>query len=152
MVFCEKKFKKMHVMKLPISTVFILSGLSGCNVQVAEKLPNIIIINADDLGYGDTGAYSATHVKTPAIDRLARQGCLFTDAHSASAVCSPSLYALITGKYPCRIGLWKPIFLKSTLIVDTAQITIAKVMKSAGYSTAAIGKWHLGFTTDSLMD
>mgnify|MGYP000053044594 CR=1 FL=1 len=121
-------------------------------VSAKGKKPNVIVINVDDLGYGDTGAYGATHVKTPAIDKLAKEGRMFTDAHSASAVCSPSRYALITGEYPTRIDLYQPIFLRSTLVVDTAKVTIAKVMKSAGYSTAAIGKWHLGFTNDSNMD
>ena len=63
---------------------------------------NVVIINADDLGYGDLSCYGATKVRTPNIDRLAEQGRLFTDAHSASAVCTPSRYALLTGQYPCR--------------------------------------------------
>ncbi|QGY48028.1 sulfatase-like hydrolase/transferase [Maribellus comscasis] len=134
--------------------MLIVILLGYFKTQGAEKAdnPNVIIINVDDLGYGDTGAYGATHVKTPAIDMLASEGRMFTDAHSASAVCSPSRFALITGQYPARIDLYEPIFLKSTLVIDTAQITIAKVMKSAGYKTAAIGKWHLGFTNDSVMD
>ena len=114
--------------------------------------PNVIIINADDIGYGDLGIYGATHVKTPAIDQLAREGRRFTDAHAASAVCSPSRYALITGQYPARIDLWSPIFVKTPLVVDPTKTTVAKVMKQAGYSTAIIGKWHLGFTNDNPVD
>ena len=72
-----------------------------CSQESAE-LPNVILINADDLGYGDLGCYGAQKVKTPNIDRLAREGRRFTDAHSASAVCSPSRYGLLTGRYPLR--------------------------------------------------
>lgn len=114
--------------------------------------PNVIIINADDVGYGDTGAYGATKVSTPNIDRLAEEGRLFTDAHSASAVCSPSRYALITGEYPARKDFWYPIFVRDTLQVDSNQMTIGDVMKEAGYSTAAIGKWHLGFGNEYPVD
>ena len=107
--------------------------------------PNVVIIFADDLGYGDLSCYGATKLKTPNIDRLARQGRRFTDAHSASAVCTPSRYALLTGEYPFRKELWVPVFLKSGLILDTNQLTVAALMKKSGYSTACIGKWHLGF-------
>ena len=111
----------------------------------AMGAPNVVIIFADDLGYGDLGCYGATKVQTPNIDRLAREGRRFTDAHSASAVCTPSRYALLTGEYPHRKKLSKPVFLKTGLVIDTAQQTAASVMKDAGYATACIGKWHLGF-------
>lgn len=107
--------------------------------------PNVILINVDDLGYGDLGCYGAACVQTPNIDKLASEGRRFTDAHSASAVCTPSRYALLTGEYPFRKEYWHPIFLKDTLIIDTTQMTIGRIMKQAGYATAAIGKWHLGF-------
>lgn len=125
-------------------TGVILVGLSVGTVH-AEK-PNVVVIFADDVGYGDLGCYGAKHVKTPNIDRLASQGRRFTDAHSASAVCSPSRYALITGRYPVRHGnLWNPIFLRVPLVVSPDRVTIADVAKNAGYNTACIGKWHLGF-------
>ena len=123
----------------------------GVSAQNQAK-PNVIIINVDDLGYGDVGCYGATKVKTPNIDRLAAQGRRFTDFHSASAVCSPSRYALITGRYPARRNLWGPIFYKTPLVIDTNQATIATVMKQSGYATAIIGKWHLGFGTQSPID
>lgn len=107
--------------------------------------PNIVLIFADDLGYGDVGCYGATKVQTPNIDRLAKEGRRFTDAHSASAVCTPSRYALLTGEYPHRRNLSRPVFLKTGLVLDTKQQTAASVMKDAGYDTACIGKWHLGF-------
>lgn len=122
------------------------------NMVSVNTRPNIILINADDLGYGDLGCYGATKVQTPNIDRLASEGRRFTDFHSASAVCSPSRLALITGEYPFRSNLWNPIFLKTPLVVDTTKTTIADVMKDAGYVTGIIGKWHLGFGTETPID
>jgi arylsulfatase A-like enzyme len=122
-------------------------------VVAADGKPNIVIIYADDLGYGDVGCYGATRVRTPNINRLARQGRRFTDAHTASAVCTPSRYTLLTGRYPVRLGnLWSPVFLKTPLVIDPDRTTIADVAKSAGYDTACIGKWHLGFGTQSPTD
>ena len=130
-----------------ISIFAIPNAVLGAKNEPAHK-PNIVIINADDLGYGDLGCYGATKVRTPQIDRLAGQGRRFTDAHSASAVCSPSRYALLTGRYPYRVGkngLWTPIFFKTPLVVNPNRLTIADALKKAGYATACIGKWHLGF-------
>ncbi|MBM3891245.1 MAG: arylsulfatase, partial [Verrucomicrobia bacterium] len=107
--------------------------------------PNIVLILADDLGYGDVGCYGATKVRTPNVDRLAREGRRFTDAHSASAVCTPSRYALLTGEYPFRKDLWGPIMNQSPLVIDPAKTTIARLLQRQGYATACIGKWHLGF-------
>ena len=113
------------------------------------RLPNVVLIFADDLGYGDLGCYGATKVRTPNIDRLAREGRRFTDAHSASAVCTPSRYALITGEYPLRsnngAGVWGPLPPTSGLIIPTDTLTIGKVFQRQGYATACLGKWHLGF-------
>ena len=109
--------------------------------------PNIILINADDLGYGDLGCYGATKIQTPHIDRLAREGRRFTDAHAGSAVCSPSRYALLTGRFPLRKNFWGPTPFTQELTVDTSQPTLSSVLKSADYATAVIGKWHLGFGT-----
>lgn len=113
----------------------------------AEERPNIILINADDLGYGDLSCYGATKIQTPNIDRLAKEGRRFTDAHSASAVCSPSRYGLMTGRYPLRRNFWGPTPHTQELTIDLDHPTIASVLKSAGYDTAVIGKWHLGFGT-----
>lgn len=127
---------------------YVMTCLSlghGVSAQGVHRNPNIIIINADDLGYGDVGVYGATKVQTPAMDKLASEGIRLTDFHSASSVCSPSRYALMTGRYPHRKNLYSPIFLKTKLQIDTSRTTIADVLKSTGYSTAAIGKWHLGF-------
>lgn len=117
-------------------------------VRAADP-PNVVFIFADDLGYGDLGCYGATKVKTPNIDTLAKEGRRFTDVHSASAVCTPSRYALLTGEYPLRAnggkGVWGPSPVTSGLIIDTDKFTLADVFKGKGYATAAMGKWHLGF-------
>jgi arylsulfatase A-like enzyme len=115
----------------------------------AQSKPNVVIIFTDDVGYGDVSCYGATKLSTPHIDRLAEEGCMFKDAHSASAVCTPSRYALLTGEYPFRAdhgkGVWGPLPQSSRLIIDVNKLTIADVMKNSGYATACIGKWHLGF-------
>ncbi|MEO2015843.1 MAG: arylsulfatase [Fuerstiella sp.] len=134
----------------PISFAFACLSLAttftgAIEQPLAAAQPNIVLIFADDLGYGDLSCYGATRVQTPNIDRLATQGRMFTDAHSASAVCTPSRYALLTGEYPVRKNLYRPVFLKTGLVVDIHQQTIGTVMKDAGYATACIGKWHLGF-------
>ena len=128
-----------------LARILSLLLLTTCTTFAAEQPPNVVLIFADDLGYGDLGCYGATKVQTPNIDRLAAEGRRFTDAHSASAVCTPSRYALLTGEYPHRKNLSKPVFLKTGLVIDTKQQTTASVMKDGGYATACIGKWHLGF-------
>ncbi|MCG9793098.1 sulfatase family protein [Flavobacterium algicola] len=121
--------------------------------QENKELPNIVLINADDLGYGDLGCYGATKLQTSNIDKLAKEGRMFTDAHSASSVCTPSRYALLTGEYPVRQGnLYNPIFLKDKLVIDTEKETLASLLKKVGYTTACIGKWHLGFGTAKPVD
>lgn len=118
----------------------------GCaSVESAERPPNVILINADDLGYGDLSCYGATHLKTPHIDALAERGRRFTDAHSASAVCSPSRYGLLTGTYPLRANMWGPLPMRQPLTIDTGKPTLASLFRDAGYDTACVGKWHLGF-------
>ena len=126
-----------------------LTALGVSEAHAAEQLPNVVLIFVDDLGYGDLGCYGATKVQTPNIDRIAKQGKRFTDAHSASAVCTPSRYALLTGEYPIRAmegqGVWGPLPTTSGLIIDTKTQTIGKTFKNKGYATACLGKWHLGF-------
>ncbi|MBN36854.1 MAG: arylsulfatase [Opitutae bacterium] len=115
------------------------------SLAVVVGKPNVILINADDLGYGDLSCYGATKVKTPNIDLLAQEGMRFNDAHSPSAVCSPSRYGLMTGQYPIRKNFWGPTPFTQELTIDLKQPTLASVLKSAGYATSVIGKWHLGF-------
>ena len=127
-------------------TTFLALLLAGA---VSAKQPNVVLIFADDLGYGDVGCYGATKLKTPNIDKLAEEGKRFTDAHSSSAVCTPSRYGLLTGEYPFRAnggkGIWGPAPIQSPLLIDTETVTVADVFKSKGYDTAVFGKWHLGF-------
>jgi arylsulfatase A-like enzyme len=127
---------------LGILTLLLSTQLAhGAN---PSRPPNIVLIYTDDLGYGDVGCYGATKVRTPHIDRLAREGRRFTDAHSASAVCTPSRYALLTGEYPFRTNRWNAIFANVGLIVDPAKTTLASLLKRKNYATACFGKWHLG--------
>jgi len=127
----------------------MLLGLPGALHAAAHKpssKPNIVIILADDLGYGDPGCYNPkSKIATPNIDRLAREGLMFTDAHAAGPLCHPSRYGLITGRYPFRtdVSRWP----KQPLI-EHGQMTIASLLKSQGYRTAMVGKWHLGFSED----
>ncbi len=120
-------------------------GSGQAPLTTGQGRPNIVFILADDLGYGDVGCYGAVKVKTPHIDRLAREGRRFTDAHAASAVCTPSRYALLTGQYPFRKNLWGPIMNQSPLVIETSRTTIAGLLHRQGYATACFGKWHLGF-------
>lgn len=115
--------------------------------QVDNKVsttPNIIIIYADDLGYGDVGAYGATALQTPNMDRLAKGGMQFTSGYAASATCTPSRYALLTGVYPWRNKQAKILPGTAPLLIDTAQMTIPKMLSAKGYQTGIVGKWHLG--------
>ncbi len=134
-------------MKFIVKTASALA-LSFLPLQSSE-LPNVVLIFADDLGYGDLGCYGATKLKTPNIDKLAAEGRKFTDAHSASSVCTPSRYGLLTGQYPFRgnggKGIWGPAAITSHLLIPAETLTIADVFKKSGYDTAAFGKWHLGF-------
>ena len=128
---------------------------SVCNKAKAEqhtKLPNIVLIYADDLGYGDLSCYGATKIKTPNIDRLAKEGRKFTDAHSASAVCTPSRYSLLTGQYAWRKDIWGPLGRDRPLIIETKRMTLQRLLSNEGYTTACIGKWHLGFGKDDYTD
>ena len=108
--------------------------------------PNILFILADDLGYGDLSSYGATAIQTPNIDRLAQEGVRFTDAHSPSSVCTPTRYGLLTGRYCWRTWLTRSALSSDApLLIEEGRPTVASVLRSAGYYTAHIGKWHLGF-------
>jgi arylsulfatase A-like enzyme len=113
-------------------------------VDAREIRPNIVIILADDLGFGDTGCYGATKIPTPNVDRLAREGLLFRDAHSASATCTPARYALLTGEYPWRKKGTGILPGDAELIIQPGRTTVASLLQRAGYRTGVVGKWHLG--------
>ncbi len=109
------------------------------------RLPNIVFIMADDMGYGDLGCYGANKIETPHMDRIAAEGIRLTDAHSTSAVCTPSRYSVLTGRYCWRTPLrrWVLWGFEPPLIEPT-RLTVASMLKQHGYATAAVGKWHLG--------
>ena len=127
---------------ITLLTALLLAPLAALHAADAPK-PNIIIILADDLGYGDVGCYGATKIKTPNIDRLAREGMRFTDAHSPASVCSPSRYGLLSGRYP-----WRLHQKGNDYHLEQDRMNIASMLKTQGYRSAAIGKWHLGYSTD----
>ena len=121
----------------------LLAG-GAASGSAAERLPNVVLVYADDLGYGDIGAYGAKAIRTPHIDRLATEGVRFTDFYVAQAVCSASRAALLTGTYPNRIGILGALFPTSTNGIADGETTLAEVLKARGYATAIYGKWHLG--------
>ena len=113
----------------------------------AQQKPNVIYIYADDLGYGDLSCYGATKINTPNIDKLAKQGIRFTNAHAASATCTPSRFAVMTGRYPWRVKGTNILPGDAALIVPTDKTTLPGLFKKAGYTTGIVGKWHLGLGT-----
>ena len=108
------------------------------------KKPNVLLINCDDLGYGDLGSYGSKVNKTPYTDRLAKEGLLFTSCYAASPVCSPSRAALLTGCYPTRVGIDRVLFPGDFLGLSQDEFTMPQLFKNAGYATALVGKWHCG--------
>ncbi len=125
--------------------LFVVLAMSMAASHAAE-LPNIVVILADDLGWGDLGCYNRqSGIPTPHLDRLAAEGTRFTDAHSPSAVCSPTRYGLLTGRYAWRTRLKSGVLWGySPPLIEQDRPTLATLLKSRGYTTAAVGKWHLG--------
>jgi arylsulfatase A-like enzyme len=153
----------MHITRLFLAV--ILLGTCSCSEveqttagpgpePVAEPLPNIVLILADDMGIGDVGAYNgASKIPTPNLDTLASAGMRFSDAHSPSGVCTPTRYGLLTGRYAWRTRLKKGVLKGySPLLIDPARSTIPSMLREKGYATAAIGKWHLGLGDEEVTD
>jgi len=130
--------------------VLALVVAGAASIHAAEPLPNVVLIYADDLGYGDLGAYGATRFQTPHIDSLAVQGLRLTNAHAAAATCTPSRYALMTGEYAWRRKGTGVLPGDARLIIEPGRTTLASVMKRAGYRTGVVGKWHLGLGGERL--
>ncbi len=137
--------KNNIIISLLVMTL-VMTFCSSCQTlsKPVYKKPNIIIIFADDQGYQDVGCYGSPLIKTPHLDRMAKEGIRFTDFYSASPVCSPSRAALLTGCYPPRVSISNVLFPWSKYGLNPDEITIAELLKNAGYATACIGKWHLG--------
>lgn len=125
----------------------IILGACFAPAALAADKPNIVIIYADDIGYGDLSCYGATKVKTPNCDKLAAGGIRFTDGHSIASVCTPSRYSLMTGEYAFRkkgTGIASGL---QGLLIDVDRTTLPSILQKAGYRTGVVGKWHLGLGT-----
>jgi len=144
-----------NIKKLAVGILVSILFVQCNSKNTADKIeiamqPNIVIIYTDDLGYGDVGFNGATEIKTPNLDKLANGGVRFTNGYATSATCTPSRYALLTGVYPWREKSAKILPGTAPLIIGTEQMTIPKMLKSKGYHTGIVGKWHLGLGTGNV--
>src|SRR5690348_18286995 len=121
----------------PAMIVFALLGLFLCSpIRAAERLPNVVIIFVDDMGYGDLGCYGAKGYATPNLDRMAAEGIRFTDFYVGQAVCSASRTALLTGCYPNRVGILGALSPRSKVGISDHEILLPQILKARGYATA----------------
>jgi arylsulfatase A len=138
----------VHLAATLAALLLFASRASHAAESPAPSTPNIVIILADDLGYGSVGCFGADArlVRTPNIDRLAREGRRFTDANTTSSVCTPTRYSLLTGRYCWRTSLkYETLNTFAPLLIEPGRFNMASMLKARGYRTAAIGKWHLGY-------
>lgn len=138
---------KNSIIKRFTATLVASLALASANVYAAQKAPNIIYILADDMGYGDVQVLNPERGKiaTPHMDQLAAQGMVFTDAHTSSSVCTPTRYGILTGRYNWRSRLQAAVLYGfDQPLIDSNRLTVAGLLKEQGYTTACIGKWHLG--------
>ncbi len=144
-----KKFRAVEVLRwaMLLLPIFALGGFSAA---AAERLPNVVLILADDLGYADVGVYGAKGFATPHLDGLARAGMRFTDFHVAQAVCSASRAALLTGCYANRVGIEGAMEPWYDFGLHRRELTLPQMMKQKGYATGMVGKWHLGTPVEFL--
>ncbi len=137
----------MIALRVGVAAVVLVIPLvaHGAGATAKDRLPNVVIIFADDQGYGDVGCFGAKGFATPNLDRMAREGMKLTDFYVAGPVCTPSRAALMTGCYPKRVGLaHRVLFPYSDTGLRPDEVTLAEVLKTKGYATACVGKWHLG--------
>jgi arylsulfatase A-like enzyme len=134
-----------NIYRLPMRGIFLAAfWMLACPSLWAQQKPNIILIYADDFGYGDASCYGATQIKTPNLDRLAASGIRFTHAHATSATCTPSRYSLLTGQYAWRKPDTGIAPGNAAALIQPGTATLASVLQRAGYQTGVVGKWHLG--------
>ena len=139
----------MRTIRLAFLALLLSASLPAANAAKPRAKPNIVLIVADDLGYGDVGCYNPeSKVPTPNLDRLAREGMRFTDAHSASTVCTPSRYSIMTGRMCFRTGYRGGVFtgVGGPSLIEKERLTLPGMLREQGYSTACVGKWHIGMT------
>jgi len=136
--------KKKSLFLIASAITFSFGAIAQQHRHAKASEPNVIIIMTDDLGYGDLSCYGSAKLKTPNVDALAASGIRFTNGHSTSSTCTPSRYALMTGKYPWRKQGTGILPGDAALIVPTDKASLPKVFKQAGYETGIVGKWHLG--------
>ena len=159
MSFFAGAFMHRKTYEISVAFVWVASCLSAepstGGAAAGAQRPNIVILLADDLGYGSVGCYGAPEhlVRTPHIDRLALDGMRFTDANTPSSVCTPSRYGLLTGRYCWRSSLKQGVSsVLDPLLIETDRPTLAALLKRHGYRTAMVGKWHLGYGTTKPVD
>lgn len=135
----------MKSLRILVTILLATTLWPAAQAKETEQRPlNIVVILADDMGWGDIGANGATMIKTPNIDRLAAEGIRLTSFYAGANVCTPSRAALLTGRYPIRSGMQHVVMPDSDYGLPQSELTIAEMLKDAGYATGMIGKWHLG--------
>ena len=134
--------KKKLAILLPVFGLPILQADLSAK-KIDKTKPNIVVILADDLGYGDVSINGSTTIQTPGFDRIAEEGLRFNNGYAASATSTPSRYAMLTGVYPWRANA-QVLQGNAPLLIPTDCMTLPKMLKQAGYKTAVVGKWHLG--------
>jgi arylsulfatase A len=128
-----------------------LIATCGLNVMAQKNTkPNIIVVPCDDMGYGDLGCNGPKLNRTSNLDRMVSEGVRFTDCYAAANVCSPSRIALLTGRYPIRIGIVNGLHPWQSIGLDSTEVTIAETLKKAGYYTGMVGKWYLSHQLNHL--
>src|SRR5918992_3050779 len=136
-----------QIAQCALALVLALIGSTAGGAEAARP-PNVVILFADDLGYGDLGCYGHPSIRTPHLDRMAAEGMRFTDFYSAAPVCTPSRAGMLTGRLPVRSGMAgdrrRVLFPYSRGGLPDEEVTVAEALKQKGYATACVGKWHLG--------